>query len=142
LESVKLILGGRFSQRNEPSGYHFFCRENGTHILVDEVAPVRALWSPVPRVLSIALTNACDLDCYFCYAPKHRARMDFQTVVALAREFDRLGGQEVVFGGGEPTLFPGFYDLIDAVHDTTRLAIGFTTHGHHLSPGRLKTGWQ
>lgn len=127
--------------RQERSGYHFFNRDTGCHILISEFLPTEEQWSAVPRVLSVALTNACDLHCYFCYAPKHVARLPYDYTRNIATCFWQSGGQEIVLGGGEPTLYPRFAELIRDIHDSTRLAVGFTTHGHHLQPSLLEQIW-
>lgn len=141
---LHLVVGQAGSQdtfrlRLERSGHHFFDRSTGIHVLIDEVVPPVEQWSPVPRTLSVALTNACDLKCSFCYAPKHAAKLPFDYLCELLTHFDQEGGLEVVFGGGEPTLYPRFGQLLQWVNGSTKLAAGFTTHGHHLTPEWLAT---
>jgi MoaA/NifB/PqqE/SkfB family radical SAM enzyme len=86
-----------------------------------------------PRQVSVALTNACDLRCSYCYAPKSPGRLDTSTVVSWARELDAHGCFGVGFGGGEPTLLTGFPELCQLVAGETGLAVTFTSHGHHLT---------
>ena len=83
--------------------------------------------------MSVALTNACDLHCSFCYAPKFAARLDSQDVIKWATELDRGGCLGIGFGGGEPTLHPDFVTLCQRVAADTQLAVTFTTHGHRLT---------
>lgn len=96
-----------------------------------EVAPVR--WSLAPRYVSIGLTNACELACPYCYASKAPANARFGQVLSWVKALDAHGCFGVGFGGGEPTLFPGFASLCQEVRATTDLAISFTTHGHRFS---------
>ncbi|WP_432284202.1 radical SAM protein [Aminobacter sp. BA135] len=84
--------------------------------------------------MSIALTNACELACPYCYAAKAPARNRADQVLEWTRELDIGGGLGVGFGGGEPSLFPGFADLCQQVHAGTGLAVTFTTHGHRFRP--------
>jgi len=119
--------------RKEISGLHYFDRVSGLHILLDEVKIPKDSIMYVPRTVSIALTNICDLKCPFCYAPKNKATHSFEYLTALCKKLDDLGVLEVTFGGGEPTLFPEFDRLCCWVWDHTSLGISFTTHGHHLS---------
>src|SRR5665213_1796872 len=58
--------------RYGPAGVHLFDRASGVNLLLDELPVPPELWSLAPRQVSIALTNACDLDCPYCYAPKTR----------------------------------------------------------------------
>ena len=83
--------------------------------------------------MSVALTNACDLRCSFCYAPKFAARLDSQVVVTWATELDKGECLGLGFGGGEPTLHPDFASLCQRVATETQMAVTFTTHGHRLT---------
>ena len=56
----------------------------------------------------------------------------------MASGADAHGALGVGFGGGEPTLHPRFSDLCLYGARKTRLAITFTTHGHHLSDALLE----
>lgn len=88
----------------------------------------------VPRQVSIALTNVCDLHCAYCYAPKHKASLHTDQVFGWLKELDTDGCLGVGFGGGEPTLHPDFVDICKRVAGETQLAVTFTTHGHRLTP--------
>jgi len=88
--------------------------------------------SLAPRHVSISLTNACDLHCDHCFAPKHSASLDFDFVTSCLHELDQHGCFGVGFGGGEPTLYPRFAELCRYASQFTDLAVTFTTHGHHL----------
>ena len=122
---VKVRLG--------PDGQHFFDRYTGINVLLDEVRPAEKFWSRAPRQVSIALTNVCDLHCTYCYAPKSRASLTADQVLAWLVELDEAGCLAVGFGGGEPTLHPQFAEICRRVAQETRLAVTFTTHGHRLT---------
>ena len=117
-----------------PNGVHLFDRLSGLNVLLDEVRPKEAAWSTSPRQVSIALTNVCDLHCAYCYAPKHKASLHTDQVLGWLKELDTEGCLGVGFGGGEPTLHPGFVDICKRVAGETQLAVTFTTHGHRLTP--------
>ena len=117
-----------------PAGVHLFDRTSGLNILLDDRKVPEGEWSAAPKYVSIALTNACDLECFFCYAPKHGAKLGRASLLAWLRELDGAGCLGVGFGGGEPTLLPGFADLCREVHETTSMAVTFTTHAHRLNP--------
>jgi MoaA/NifB/PqqE/SkfB family radical SAM enzyme len=114
-------------------GIHYFDRKYGLNILMDEIAISKDKWHLAPRHVSIALTNACDLACNFCYAPKSRAALDIELIKKWSKELDENGTMGIGFGGGEPTLYKQLPELCDFVTSNTNLAVSFTTHGHHLS---------
>lgn len=117
-----------------PNGVHLFDRLSGLNVLLDEFRPKEADWSTSPRQVSIALTNVCDLQCAYCYAPKHKASLHPDQVHGWLKELDTEGCLGIGFGGGEPTLHPDFVDICKRAAGETQLAVTFTTHGHHLTP--------
>lgn len=123
------------------AGLHYFDRSTGLNVLLEDVAVPEQRWATAPRFVSIALTNACELRCSYCYAPKHSATLEYSEVVRWAVELDEGGCLGVGFGGGEPTAHPRFAELCQAIAARTGLAVTFTTHGHRLTPelaGRLR----
>jgi MoaA/NifB/PqqE/SkfB family radical SAM enzyme len=126
-----------FKVRSGPSGIHLFNRESGFNILIDEVIPPKASWTVAPRQVSIALTNSCDLACSYCFAPKTHHVLAFDTIASWIVELDANGSIGVGFGGGEPTLYRDFARLCSYAVAKTRLAVTFTTHGHHLDDALL-----
>lgn len=119
--------------RSGPSGLHLFNRKTGINVLIDEIKTSASLWSTAPRQVSVALTNACDLVCAHCYAPKNLEFMDFERATGWLAELDDNGCIGVGFGGGEPTLYPRFSELCSFTAKNTKLAVTMTTHGHNLS---------
>jgi MoaA/NifB/PqqE/SkfB family radical SAM enzyme len=123
---------GTMRARYGPSGIHLFDRASGVNILLDEIPVPPAQWSLAPRQVSIALTNACDLACSYCYAPKSRSSLDFDQLRDWLGELDASGCLGVGFGGGEPTLYPRLAELCRWTTVHTRMAVTMTSHGHHL----------
>ena len=115
-----------------PAGVHLFDRNTGLNILVDEVKTFESAWSLAPRHVSIALTNACELSCTYCYAPKRPAALEFHLLTTWLKELDENGCLGVGFGGGEPTLYRQFPEICRFAAEYTNLAVTFTTHGHNL----------
>jgi sulfatase maturation enzyme AslB (radical SAM superfamily) len=115
------------------AGLHLFNRNTGINLLVEEIKLPLSKWSSAPRQVSIALTNACDLACHHCYAPKNSAVLDFDRLKGWLIDLDVNGCIGVGFGGGEPTLYPYFAELCAYTTKNTGLAVTMTTHGHHLS---------
>lgn len=120
------------------AGLHFFNRKTGINLLVDEIELPSCLWSAAPSQISIALTNACDLVCPHCYAPKNPAVLNFERLTSWLTDLDANGCIGVGFGGGEPTLYPRLAELCLYTAEKTGLAVTMTTHAHHLSDRLLK----
>ena len=118
----------RFGQ----SGVHFFDRHTGKNILLDEVRVSRKAWAAAPRYVSIALTNACQLSCPYCYAPKKPGSLDFDRLTDWLLKLDSNGCLGIGFGGGEPTQYRRFTDACRFAAQETQLAVTFTTHGHNI----------
>lgn len=124
------------------AGIHWFSRTTGLNVLLDDVQPPPESWDRAPRYVSIALTNACELRCSFCYAPKTPARLARADVTRWAEQLDAEGCLGVGFGGGEPTAHPEFVEICGHVARRTKMAVTFTTHGHRLDErmaARLRT---
>lgn len=93
-----------------------------------------------PRTLLIAVTNHCNLTCHFCYRNlKSPSRWTYDSLLTFCQQADRWGVLEAAFGGGEPTIFPRWKDLICDLYETTQLAINFTTNGMLLTEDFLQT---
>ncbi len=115
-----------------------FDRVTGTNVLVtnEKTAHLKRV---APRMLHVALTNACDKACSFCYRPlEAKSRWSYDDLLELARFCDAWGVLEIAFGGGEPTLFPRFADLLRAIWTETGLCSSFTTNGLRLTPEFLR----
>lgn len=118
--------------RSGPAGVQIFNRRTGLNVLLDEMRLPPDRWSLAPRSVSVALTNACDLSCPHCYAPKTPSRLRPGQLLRWLDELDRHGCMGVGFGGGEPTLFRELPRLCRYVAHETRLAVTMTTHGHWI----------
>lgn len=127
------ITNSHLKIRVSPAGLHFFDRITGINILVDEITPPASMWSAAPRHVSVALTNACDLTCSHCYAPKNLATLAFDRLTSWLDELDNNGCIGIGFGGGEPTLYPRLIELCSYVVRKTNLSVTMTTHAHLLS---------
>jgi sulfatase maturation enzyme AslB (radical SAM superfamily) len=118
--------------RAGPDGLHLFNRLNGLNILFDEIDVPVETWSSAPRQVSVALSNACDLHCPYCYAPKTPAKLYYDELIRWLHELDANGTVGVGFGGGEPMLYRNLPRLCQFAAEETRLAVTFTTHAQRL----------
>lgn len=113
-----------------PDGLHLFDRQSGLNVVLDEITPPEDAWSAAPRQVSVAVTNACDLACPYCHAPKHRATLELSHLLGWMSELDQAGALGVGFGGGEPTLYRHLPEACAHAAENTDLAVSITTHGH------------
>jgi len=116
----------------------FFDRRTGTNVLVsgEETKHVRR---EAPRQIQVALTNACNKTCGFCYRPlEAKSRWTFEELVELARSASDWGVLEMAFGGGEPTVFPRFAELLQTIWRETPMCPNFTTNGLRLTSEFLR----
>ncbi len=118
---------------------HLFHRRTGLNLLLDEIRVPPEHWAEAPRQLSIALTNACDLECDFCYAPKHHARLSATKIIDWLDELNSGGCVGIGFGGGEPTLHPDLPKLCEYAAQHTEMSVSLTTHGHHLDEDYVRS---
>ena len=123
----------QLKSRAGPDGIHLFDRTTGLNILLDDARVPASSWAEAPRQVSVALTNACDLACPYCYAPKNPAALDVDRIASWLVELDAHGCLGVGFGGGEPTLYRRLPDLCRFAARNTGLAVTFTTHAHRLT---------
>lgn len=128
----------RIKVRTTAGGIHLFNRATGTNVLIDEIRPSPANFSRAPRQVSIALTNACDLSCEYCYAPKYPANLPLEDLKRWLRDLDDHGSIGIGFGGGEPTLYPKLPEVCEFATKDTNLAVTLTTHAHRLSAKLLR----
>jgi sulfatase maturation enzyme AslB (radical SAM superfamily) len=128
----------RIKVRTTAGGIHLFNRATGTNVLIDEIRPSPANLSQAPRQVSIALTNACDLACEYCYAPKYPANLPLEDLKGWLRDLDEHGSVGIGFGGGEPTLYPKLLEVCEFATKDTNLAVTLTTHAHRLSAKLLR----
>jgi MoaA/NifB/PqqE/SkfB family radical SAM enzyme len=115
-----------------------FERDSGLNALLEgeETAHLHRL---APRTLLVAITNACNLTCDFCYRDlESRSLWRYETLMQFCREVDDWGVLEVAFGGGEPMLFPRWQEFIHELYDTTQLCLNFTSNGMLLTKDFLR----
>ena len=95
-----------------------------------------------PICLTWELTYACNLACVHCLSSSGRRdprELTTAECAALIDEFERMQVFYVNIGGGEPTVRPDFWDLIDYAV-ARRVGVKFSTNGIKITPevaGRL-----
>jgi mycofactocin radical SAM maturase len=103
-------------------------------VLTDELK--RGLDAPI--CLTWELTYGCNLACVHCLSSSGRrdpAELSTEQVFALVDELRRLQVFYVNIGGGEPTIRPDFYDVVDRCVDSG-VGVKFSTNGSTITPAR------
>ncbi len=93
-----------------------------------------------PISVEMTLTNACNMNCVYCSDAMLRSRQGMTEQISL-EEFKRLfddlakGGTKgiVIEGGGEPTLYSHFDEVVDYARGSG-LAVGLITNGSRRLP--------
>ena len=84
---------------------------------------------------SIDLTNACNLNCPYCYIEeKNSARklrrpdeLKHEEISAILRDLKACGAQTInIVGAGEPTIDPHFEETVQDIHDLGLRTVLFT----------------
>ncbi len=68
-----------------------------------------------PLMCFLDLTECCNLRCWFCYngVEPHNEIADYDDILIVLDELHNSGCNEVTYLGGEPTLHPQFFDILD-----------------------------
>src|ERR1700742_354946 len=100
--------------------------------LVDEFA----LGLAAPICLTWELTYACNLACVHCLSSSGRRDPNELTTSQCRAVIDELEAMQVFYvnvGGGEPTVRPDFWDLLDYA-TAHHVGVKFSTNGSRITP--------
>ncbi len=90
------------------------------------------------KKLTVALTTRCNLRCKMCPAIRSEpATLTKDQALHIAEFARRRGFEEIELGGGEPTILPYFWDLLDELSQSD-MAIKILTNGYRLSDDRIR----
>src|SRR5450759_3284076 len=90
-----------------------------------------------PICLTWELTYACNLACVHCLSSSGRRdprELGTAECKAVIDELERMGVFYVNIGGGEPTVRPDFWELVDYA-TAHRVGVKFSTNGIKITPG-------
>jgi mycofactocin radical SAM maturase len=111
-------------------------RPRGVRTLVGEFE----LGLDAPICLTWELTYACNLACVHCLSSSGRRdprELSTAEAKALIEEFERMQVFYVNIGGGEPTVRPDFWELLDHAVDH-HVGVKFSTNGFRITPERAR----
>ena len=89
-----------------------------------------------PICLTWELTYACNLSCVHCLSSSGRrdpGELSTAECRALIDEFERMQVFYVNIGGGEPTVRPDFWELVDYAAER-HVGVKFSTNGSRITP--------
>ena len=89
-----------------------------------------------PICLTWELTYGCNLACVHCLSSSGRRDPDELSTSELFAVVDELAAMQVFYvniGGGEPTLRPDFWDLLDYCV-ASKVGVKFSTNGSRITP--------
>jgi mycofactocin radical SAM maturase len=89
-----------------------------------------------PICLTWELTYGCNLACVHCLSSSGRRDPDELSTSELFAVVDELAAMQVFYvniGGGEPTLRPDFWDLLD-YSVASKVGVKFSTNGSRITP--------
>ncbi|MDN5341657.1 radical SAM protein [Oceanotoga sp. DSM 15011] len=74
----------------------------------------------LPKLAIISPTYACNLRCVGCYAALygHKYQLSKEEVFSVIRQFNDLGIYFFIITGGEPFVYPYFYDILEEFQDS------------------------
>lgn len=69
----------------------------------------------VPMMFFLDLTQKCNLKCWFCYkdSENHHEDANLDDIIHILDIMSGAGCNEVMYLGGEPTVYPYFFDVLD-----------------------------
>ena len=113
-----------------------FLRRPGTAPLTEQF--MRGLTAPI--CLTWELTYACNLECAHCLSSSGRRdprELTTQQCEAVIDELQRMRVFYVNIGGGEPTIRPDFWHLLEYA-TSHQVGVKFSTNGSRLNPARAR----
>jgi MoaA/NifB/PqqE/SkfB family radical SAM enzyme len=96
--------------------------------------------APKPPTLSIDITDACNLQCQYCnnpLFPHPRNMMSDEVIEQLLKQIECAHINRIRIGGGEPTLHPGFANILKEISSRTKF-LSIITNGQWEDPHYAK----
>lgn len=90
----------------------------------------------------ISPEGSCNLNCAYCSVSKRKRnfRISFETIQDYVIKLKSRGLKAVILtGGGEPTLYPFFNELVHWLHDEQNLEVALITNGTNIDRVRQDT---
>lgn len=88
--------------------------------------------------MDIGLSELCNLRCNMCRRPQEKTSIPFDQVVTTIRDAERIGIKTISFSGGEPFVWPGFRELLEAI-STINVDVELVTNGTLIKEEDIKS---
>jgi MoaA/NifB/PqqE/SkfB family radical SAM enzyme len=120
-----------------PEGLFIYDRSTGLCLFTSDV---RSKSWMKPLYAQVALTDRCNLSCWFCYnqsSPDSGSEWELGSLKRLIDFLDSWGLLGVSFGGGEPFLYPHLAEIARYAWEETGLDVTMTTNGLAASEAQI-----
>lgn len=86
--------------------------------LIDTLYPKTTAYVSAPRRIYWELTRQCNLNCRSCFNRffSSRKELSFEEIMDIAEQLYKAGVYEIRCTGGEPTVRPDFFEIVDELH--------------------------
>jgi MoaA/NifB/PqqE/SkfB family radical SAM enzyme len=115
------------------------------HSAAHELAAIRARMrqSRVLQYVTLELTYACNLDCFFCYNDRDKPGqpLTLDQYRTLLQDLADMQTLFLMLTGGEPMVHPHFFE-IGAMTRELGFAVRVRTNGHNLNRTRAERLWR
>lgn len=96
---------------------------------------------PSPSMFFLDLTEKCNLKCWFCYNnvyPQRKKHASFEDIKAILSSMIASGCKEVIYLGGEPTIHPSFFEILQFANEIGYEQQCFITNGQIMDSDFVK----
>ena len=116
-------------------------RGNGNKLRISFNSDKQTKKSSIPELVDLKITDYCDYGCKFCYqsSTKKGSHASFENLKKSIEMLRSSGTMEIAIGGGEPTMHPDLYKILNYIRELGMTAC-FTTKNFdlHTHPDFLK----
>jgi MoaA/NifB/PqqE/SkfB family radical SAM enzyme/prolyl-tRNA editing enzyme YbaK/EbsC (Cys-tRNA(Pro) deacylase) len=139
--SEKRIEGVKIRGAADHSSESHVDNSAGVHSNLTENVMFKGLDFPWPEILNaretnqllsfdLELTKACNLKCTYCYAESGQKReneLSLEEICAVIDQAVSMGAKKVVvIGGGEPLMYPHYFEVLERIREVGLDSITFT----------------
>lgn len=122
-----------------PTPEGLFVYDRGTGVCLHNPSVRSPSWVK-PLYAQIAVTNRCNMNCWWCYSSslEDGPELSYEDLVEILSFFDEWGIFGVALGGGEPFLHPKLVDVVKWTWINTGLDVTVTTNGWAASQEQIE----
>ena len=82
---------------------------------------------PMPKVLQVEITNYCPLNCPQCYKKRETSDIKLNVLKEVVDEAAVLGVKRIMLNGGETTMHPNFWEIVEYINKNEIIPVCFTS---------------